>query len=273
MAPSSFRRPVAHASKYAYHPEVISDIFCWVCSHLSGIVLDLRGQDAMGGSGGNTVNYSQDRQNKDQDRKKGWFQRSLEFWTPFWIMVAGVCAIVLALLTFVLVAQASKPSPGPSASPTSPSLSPTPISASHIANDVTGNTVNVSRHSGATVTSATCYQNSVGQSGNGTAYAECDLTYSDGAVFHSTVTDDDGHASSQQQYQENLSASDIANYAVGDTVTSGINTSATVTSATCYTAQLQNSGWTYATCNLYLSDGALIDAIVEDNGIRSEFQS
>ena len=119
------------------------------------------------------MNYSQDRRNKDQGRKKGWFQRSLEFWSPFWIIVAGVCAIVLALLTFVLVAQASKPSSSPSPGPTSPNLSPTPISASQIANDVTGNTVNVSRHSGATVTSATCYQNSVGQSGNGTAYAEC----------------------------------------------------------------------------------------------------
>lgn len=110
-------------------------------------------------------------------------------------------------------------------------------------------------------------------SGNGTAYAECDLTYSDGAVFRSAVTDDDGNASSQEQYQENLSAIDIANYAVGDNVTSGINAGATVTSATCYSAQLENNDWTYATCQLYLSDGATLNATVEDNGIHSEFQT
>jgi hypothetical protein len=204
-------------------------------------------------------------------------------------MVAGVCAIIVALLTFVLVAQASHPptvpssltkttpspsptSPSPSPSPTSPSPSPSPTSASQIASDVTGNTVNASRHYDATVTSATCYQSSVGQSGNGIVYAECDLTYSDGAVFRSAVTDDDGSASSREQYQENLSASDIANYAVGDTATSGTDAGATVTSATCYTAQLENNDWTYATCELSLSNGAVIDATVEDNGIHSEFQ-
>lgn len=203
-------------------------------------------------------------------------------------MVAGICAVVVALLTFVLVAQASHPNPAPSLSannsgPTSPntplsttstSTSPGPISASQIASDVTGETVNDSRHSGATVASATCYQNSVGQSGNGTAYAECDLTYSDGAVFRSAVTDTDGNASSQEQYQGNLSASNIANYAVGDTVTSGINEGATVTSATCGTAQFDSSnGWTYAVCGLDLSDGAFLNATVADNGIRSAFQS
>ena len=259
----------------------------------------------MGGSGGNIVNYGQGRwtedqgrrnedqgrRNEDQGRRKGWFQRSLEFWSPFWIMVAGVCAIVVALLSFVLVAEASKPqtiadihstspspspsptSPSPSPSPTSPSPSPSPTSASQIATDVTGDTVNASRHSGATVTSATCFQNSVSLSGNGTAYAECDLTYSDGAVFRSAVTDDGGDASSQEQYQENLSASDIANYAVGDIATSGINTGATVTSATCYTAQLESNNWTYATCSLYLSNGAVINATVEDDGIKNEFQT
>lgn len=239
---------------------------------------------------GETVDKEQDHQKKDQDREKGWFQRSLDFWTPFWIMVAGVCAVVVVLLTFVLVAQASHPltvttantasptpspgttSPTPSPSTASPTSSPGTTSASQIASDVTGNTVNSPRHSGATVTSATCYQSSVGMSGNGTAYADCDVTYSDGAVFRSAVTDNDGKASSQEQYQENLSASDIANYAVGDNVTSGINTGATVTSDTCYSAQLENNDWTYASCELYLSDGAALHATVEDNGIRNEFQ-
>jgi len=227
-------------------------------------------------------NEDQDRKNEDQDPQKGWFQRSLESWSYFWIMVAGVCAVVVVLLTVVLVAQASKPDPGPTPGPTSPSPSPGPTSpspspgatsASQIASDVTGNTVDTGRHSGATVTSATCYQDSLGESGNGTAYADCDLTYSDGAVFRAVVTDRNGSASSQAQYQENLSASDVANYAVGDTVNTGINTGATVTSATCYTAQLESSDWTYATCQLDLSNGADIDATVEDNGLRSEFQS
>jgi hypothetical protein len=206
-------------------------------------------------------------------------------------MVAGVCAIVVALLTFVLVAQAGHSNPEPTTSPTSPSasLSATrpsaspgatspsasagPISASQIASAVTGNTVNESRHSGATVASATCYQDSVAQSGNGASYAECDLRYSDGSVFRSTVTVDDGKASSQEQYQENLSASDIANYAVGDTVNTGANEGATVTSAICSTSQLESNDWTYATCRLDLSDGAVVNATVEDNGIRSEFQT
>ena len=44
-------------------------------------------------------------------------------------------------------------------------------------------------------------------------------------------------------------------------------------SATCYTVQLEGNDWTYATCSLYLSNGAVINATVEDNGIRSEFQT
>jgi hypothetical protein len=216
------------------------------------------------------VNTSQDQQNKGQDRQKGWFQRALDFWTPFWIMVAGVCAIVVVVLTLVLVAETGHPTPLPS--PTSPGAQTSPTTASEIASDVTGDTVNSSRHSGATVTSATCYQNSLGISGNGTAHAECDLTYSDGAVFRSAVTDNDGSASSQEQYQENLSGSNIANYAVGDNATSGIDSGATVTSATCGSAQLESNDWTYATCQLDLSNGAVINATVEDNGIRSDFQ-
>src|SRR5262249_19865851 len=99
----------------------------------------------MGASGGNTVSA-------DKDGRKGWFQRSLEFWSPFWIMVAGICAVVVVLLTVVLVAETSKPStasehpPSPTSpnppSPTSPNPAPSPTSASQIANDVTGNTVN-----------------------------------------------------------------------------------------------------------------------------------
>jgi hypothetical protein len=226
--------------------------------------------------------------NNGQGHRKGWFQRSLEFWSPFWIMVAGLCAVASVVLTLALVGlttptkviQSSsdhnvspRPSPPPS-SPSSPSNTPSsPPSASQIANDVTDETVNDTRHSGATVSSATCYPASVSQSAAGTAYAECDVAYSDGADFRVYVTDNDGNASFQEQYQENLSPDDIADYAVGDVVTSGSDTGATVSSATCYTAQLSSNGWTYADCDLDLSNDAEISATVEDNGIRSGFQS
>jgi hypothetical protein len=232
----------------------------------------------VGGSGGNTVSISQDRKNEDKKQEKGWLRRSLEFWTPFWIMVAGICAIIVALLTFVLVEEHNNTSAaskiyhsnaGHSSTPPAP---PSPLTASQIAGDVTGDIVDAPRYSGATVTSATCYQDSVRQSGDGTAYAECDLTYSDGAVFRSAVTDEGGRASFQEQYQENLTTSDIADYVVGDVAASGIDTGATVTSATCYTAQLENNDWTYATCGLDLSNGAFIYATVMDNGIRNEFR-
>jgi hypothetical protein len=217
----------------------------------------------------------------DNNKKKGLLD---DHAIAFWTVVTGLVAVITLVVTLVTLRHGPDGNTlSPSPSDTSPSVTPStpipsssatsPIAASQIASDVTGNTVNASRHSGATVTSATCYQNSVAQSGNGTTYAECDLTYSDGAVFRSAVTDDNGKASSQEQYQENLSASGIANYAVGDTVTSGINAGATVTSATCYTAQLETNDWTYATCNLNLSNGVAINATVEDNGIKSEFQS
>ena len=109
----------------------------------------------------------------------------------------------------------------------------------------------------------------MGQSGDGTTYAECDLTYSDGAVFSAAVQDDGTSTSFQEQYQENLSMNDIADYAAGDDVTTGTHAGATVSSATCYTAQLSGNGWTYAVCDLNLSDGSVIRATVADNGIKS----
>ena len=112
----------------------------------------------------------------------------------------------------------------------------------------------------------------MGQSGDGTTYAECDLTYSDGAVFRAAVKDDGTNTSFQEQYQENLSPSDIATYAVGDNVTSGADAGATVSSGACSTSQLSNNGWTYATCVLNLSNGAVVGATVADNGIKSVFQ-
>jgi hypothetical protein len=210
------------------------------------------------------------------DQSKG------SFWTSLPGILTGIAAILAAVGTIVGLVLSHGPSHSvistssttPAAVVSSAQASLSSTSAGQIANDVTGDTVNASRHSGASVTSATCYQSSVGQSGNGVTYAECDLTYSDGAVFRATVTDKDGNTSFQEQYQENLTAADIAGYAVGDIVTSGFNTGATVSSATCFTAELSSNGWTYATCDLDLSNGAVLDdATVADNGIRSEFQS
>ena len=231
----------------------------------------------MGDPGGIPVNKSQDHQDEDRYARKGWFQRSLEMWNPFWTMAGGAGAIIVALLTFVLV---SHPTPGTASldrpavppSSTSSTASSGPMSAGQIANDAIGDTVTASRHSGATVKSATCYQDSVGQSGGGATTAECDLTYSDGAVFRATVTDDDGNTTFEEEYQENLSPNEIANYSVGDTVTSGIDTGATVVSAICGTPELSSTGWSSASCDLDLSNGSTLDATVEDNGIRNEFQ-
>ena len=157
-------------------------------------------------------------------------------------------------------------------SPTAPTVS-SPLSAAQIANDVTGDTVgSLSRHSGATVSSASCYPSSVVQSGDGASSAECDLTYSDGAIFRAAVTDDGPNNSFQEQYQENLSAGNMANDLVGATVTSGIHTGATVSSVTCYTAQLSDTGWTDGSCDLDLSDDTVVSATVEDNGIKVSFQ-
>ena len=151
----------------------------------------------------------------DNNKKKGLLD---DHAVAFWTVVSGLVAVITLVVTLATLRSGPGPGPGgPSPSSTSPSVTPStptpsssatsPISASQIADDVTGNTVNALRHSGATVVSATCYQNSVAQSGNGKSYAECDLTYSDGAVFRSAVTDDDGKASSKEHYQENLSAS------------------------------------------------------------------
>src|SRR5262249_54872857 len=75
--------------------------------------------------------------------------------------------------------------PQPTVSPAS-----SPPSAAQIASDVADDTVgSLSRHSGATVSSASCDPSSVVRSGDGTSSAGCDLTYSDGAIFRAAVTD------------------------------------------------------------------------------------
>jgi hypothetical protein len=86
------------------------------------------------------------------------------------------------------------------------------------------------------------------------------------------VTDNGTNNSFQEQYQENLSTGGMENDLIGATVTSGIHTDATISSATCYTAQLSDTGWTDGSCDLDLSDGAVVSATVEDNGIKASFQ-
>jgi hypothetical protein len=63
--------------------------------------------------------------NEHGERPKGWFQRSLERWSPFWIMVAGVSGVAVVLLTVVLVSKVIHPSP-------SPPVTPSPITSSPV---------------------------------------------------------------------------------------------------------------------------------------------
>ena len=164
----------------------------------------------------------------------------------------------------------SPTSPSPSPSPTSPSPSPSPseLSAGQIADDMigeveTGGAVN----NGRTVTNASCYQDTVRQDADGTTQAECDVTLSNGVILRATVSDNGNGATSYNQYQENLSASDIANAVYGVQATDGL----TVTASTCYanTMQIGNGGYTQVKCNLTFSNGNTYYDTVTYNGLST----
>jgi hypothetical protein len=57
---------------------------------------------------------------KERRERESWVRTQLDRWTPFWIMVAGVCAVVGVVLTLVLVSEADHPPPGPTPVPTTP---------------------------------------------------------------------------------------------------------------------------------------------------------
>jgi hypothetical protein len=56
-----------------------------------------------------------------EEENKGWMRKQLDRWTAFWIMVGGVCAILLVVLTLALLAQSRNTSTGPTPlGPTTP---------------------------------------------------------------------------------------------------------------------------------------------------------
>jgi hypothetical protein len=170
----------------------------------------------------------------------------------------------------VTSSQISSPtSPSPSPSPTSPSPSPSPseLSAGKIADDMIGEVETGGVNNGRKVTNTSCYQDTVRQDADGTTQAECDVTLSNGVILRAAVSDNGNGATSYNQYQENLSASDIANAVYGVQATGGL----TVTASTCYanTMQIENSGYTQVKCNLTFSNGNTYYDTVTYNGIST----
>ena len=157
------------------------------------------------------------------------------------------------------------PSPGPTSQ--SPIASPSELSAGQIADDVTGETETGGVNDGSTVTNASCYQDTVRQDADGTTQAECDITLSNGVILRAAVSDNGNGATSHNQYQENLSASNIADAVYGMKATDGL----TVTASTCYanTMQIENSGYTQVKCNLTFSNGSTYYDTVTYNGLST----
>ena len=158
-------------------------------------------------------------------------------------------------------------SPSPSPTSQSPSPSPSELSAGQIADDTIGEVETGGVNNGSTVTNASCYQDTVRQDADGTTYAECDITLSNGAILRAAVSDKGSRTTSSNQYQENLSARDIANAVYGRQATDGL----TVTASTCYanTMQTENNGYTQIKCNLTFSNGNTYYDTVTYNGLSS----
>lgn len=156
-----------------------------------------------------------------------------------------------------------------SSSPTgqSPIPSPSELSAGQIADDMTGEVETGGVNNGSTVTNASCYQDTVRQDADGTTRAECDITLSNGVILRAAVGDNGNGATSYNQYQENLSASNIADAVYGIKATDGL----TVTASTCYanTMQMENNGYTQVKCNLTFSNGSTYYDTVTYNGLST----
>lgn len=150
-------------------------------------------------------------------------------------------------------------SPGPSSS----TATPTVLSGSQIASAITAQPDN-----GEAVTNANCYQDTVRVNSDGATEAECDLTLDDGKIMRAAVTDAAGAASALNQYQENVSAPEIANALVG---IYGVISQATVARATCNatSVQITADGTTSAECYLWMSNGDSFYAAAQYNGIAS----
>jgi hypothetical protein len=200
----------------------------------------------------------------------------------FIFVIFSVIDYAVALVLFLALIGSSNPLPpnggntspagvisSPTPGPTSPSPSPSPpeLSAGQIAHDLIGDTETGGVDNGTTVTSATCYQDTVRQNADGTTQAECDATLSNGVILRVAASDTGKGTTFDNRYQENLSASSIANAVYGVQATDGL----TVTASTCYasTMQIENNGYTRIQCNLTFSNGYTYYKTVTYNGLST----
>lgn len=154
-------------------------------------------------------------------------------------------------------------SPSPSSPSPSPAVSRTPLTTAQVAQDVTGDKAT----DGSTVRTAYCSPGSVQLFTNGSAQADCDLTFSNYVVMRASVTVySNGSTTWNDQYQENLTAADFEKALVGrQTISDG-----DVVSATCYQSTLQkkSDGYTQVECVLTLESKSY-ETTVTYNGISS----
>jgi hypothetical protein len=197
----------------------------------------------------------------------------------------SVIDYVVTLILFVALLVSMHPSPGNGSGNSSPApigyssnISPPnsppnsssqPISASQIAQDATGQS-ETGVNSNATVTYATCYPDTVQQTSDGSTQAECNLTLSNDVKMRSVVTDNVNGISFNDEYQQNLSASDIESAVMSRKTANN----KTVTDSTCdpSTVQTNSNGSTQSQCTLTLFDGLSYnqyDTTVTYNGVSS----
>lgn len=166
------------------------------------------------------------------------------------------------------VSQSASPQVSPSSSSLSPpsatpAVSQSPLTAAQIAQDVAGDEAS----NGSTVRTARCSPGSVQLFTNGSAQADCDLTFSSNIVMRASVTVyGNGSSTWNDQYQENLTAADFEKALVGlQTINDG-----NVVAATCYqsTLQKESDGYTQVECVLTL-ENASHETTVTYNGISS----
>lgn len=176
------------------------------------------------------------------------------------LIAVGTVAVVV--LTYLLLAQAAHWVPFNSTAKTPAPTNSTPAAvriASAIHSTVDG---------GETVTSASCDQSTVQHVADGSAQAECTLTLANGDIMRALVTDSASGAAAQNQYQENISAGQMANALIG---VYGTISQSTVARATCepVTVILEAGGITDAECYLWMANGDQFYAAVQYNGISS----
>jgi hypothetical protein len=179
-----------------------------------------------------------------------------DIYTKF-IAIGTVAGVVLS---YLLLAQGAHWAPFDSAVKTGARSAATAVQiASAVESTVDG---------GQAVTNAHCDQGTVRAGTDGSTQVQCDLTVANGDIMRAAVTDSATGAVAQNQYQENISATQIANALIG---LYGEISQSTVVHATCNpsTVSLQTDGVTDAECYLWMANGDQFYAAAQYNGISS----